>query len=222
MNNTTRSLIFFASLLAIVFYYFSIMPMLPFAMEQPNFYINYLAASVLVIFPLIQLIMRKWVLKKYQLKDESIFQLSIHDAKAVHRITFYAIAFLIILLPVTGNRFDLSALLPVHYFTFAIWVFISEFWIFITYKTTKAYFGKKYILISGFDFRLDFPLGSILYSHSGVYHYQDFKHYYIEGQILYLILENDRGKIAVEATDSVLSHVASYLNAQKVKAIKPY
>ncbi|GAU78017.1 hypothetical protein [Fusibacter sp. 3D3] len=221
MNNTTRSLIFFAGLAAVVFYYFSIIPLLPFAMEQPNFYIHYLAASVLVIFPLVQLLMRKWVLKKYQLKDEFLFHLNIHDAKAVHRITFYAISFLIILLPVTGNRFDLSALLPVHYFTFAFWVFISEIWIFVTYKTTKAYFGKAYILISGYDFRLDFPLGSILYSHSGVYYYSDFKYYYIEGQTLYLILENDRGKIAVESTDAVLSNVASYLNAQKVKAIKP-
>jgi len=181
-----------------------------------------LAASVLVIFPLAQLLMRKGVLKKYQIKDEFLFHLNIHDAKAVHRISFYAIAFLIILLPITGNRFDFSALLPVHYFTFALWVFISEIWLFVTYKTTKAYFGKQYILISGYDFRLDFPLGAILYSHSGVYHYQDFKNYYIDGQILYLILENDRGKIAVEASDALLNNVASYLNAQKVKPIKPY
>ncbi|MBF4695367.1 hypothetical protein [Fusibacter ferrireducens] len=222
MNNTTRSLIFFTGLLAIIFYYFSIIPMLPFAMEQPTFYINYLAASLLLVFPWIQLIMRKGVLKKYKLKDESLFQLAIHDAKAIHRITFYAIAFLVILFPATGNKLDLKALLPVHYFTFAIWLFISELWIYVTYKTTKAYFGREYILISGLDFRLDFPFGSMLYSHSGVYHYTDFKYYYIEGQIIYLVLENEQGKIAVEAEPSYVSNITSYLSAQKVKAIKPY
>lgn len=222
MNNTTRSLIFFIGLFSVIFYYFSIIPILPYAMILPNAYVNYLAAAVIIIFPTVQLLMRTFVLKKYQLKDESLFHLNIHDAKIINRITYYALAFLIILLPITGNRFDFSALLPIHYFTFAVWVMISELWLFITYKTTKAYFGKEYILISGIDFRLDFPIGSILYSHSGVYYYQDFKYYYVEGNILYLSLENDRGKIAVKLSSNITNNVISYLNAHKIKSIQPF
>ncbi len=222
MNNTTRSLIFFSGLFIIIFYYFSIIPLLPMAFTNEYLYTNYLTFSVIGLFPIVQMGMRKFVLKKYKLGDESLFHLPVHDAKQIHRITFYAIAFLIIMLPITGNKFNFGALKPVHYLIFVGWIAFSELLIFVTYKTTRAYFGKSYILISGIDFRPDFPLGSMLYSHSGVYFYEDFKYYYTEGNTIYLILENEKGRIAVKANEKIISNVSSYLNAQKIKMIKPY
>ncbi len=221
MNNTTRSIIFFAGLFAMILYYFAIMPLLPMAMTNEVFYINYLAAMVIIVFPWIECLMRKLVLKKYKLStDDILFSMKIKDIGSVQFITYIILAFLVILLPITTNQFNFSNLKPLHWTIFVIWVLVSAIWIRLTYSSTKAHFNEKYLLITGIDLRLDFPFGNNLYSHSGVYFYDDFKHFYIEGQVVYMVLENDKGRIAFHINNNVESQVIGFLGAQKIKYLK--
>lgn len=221
MNNTTRSIIFFAGLFAMIIYYFVVIPLLPMAMVNEVFYINYLAATVIIIFPWVECLMRNLVLKKYKLApDDILFSMKIKDIASVQFITYIILAFLIILLPITSNQFNFSNLQPIHWTIFVIWVIVSAVWIRLTYAKTKAYFGEKYVVIKGFDLRLDFPFGNNLYSHSGVYFYDDFKHFYIEDEIVHLVLENDRGQIAFVIQKKVESQVIAFLSAQKIKYLK--
>jgi len=221
MNNTTRTIIFFVSLMGIVMSYFFIIPSLPYAFENETRYTNYLAGSIFVIFPLCQMISRKLVLRKYKMASEDhLFDLKIHDAKLVHFITFFLVGFVLIIFPVITTDFIFSNIQPQHYLSLFAWLAFDIALIELTYKKTKAQFGKTYILIEGYDFRPDFPFGSILYSHSGVYFYTDIKYYYIDGNLIVLELEKDLGKLSFDVSQNSMPQITSYLAAQKIRALK--
>jgi len=218
MNQTTRTILFFSGLVAMALYYFLIIPFLPLARSNPIVYANYTFATLFLVFPITQAFLRLRVLNRYKLKeDDFLFEYPLHDAKLIQHITFILFGYLFILKPLMPSFFDFSTLKLPHLLSFVLWIAFSECLLWLTYHKTHVQFGKSHIIIMGYDFRIDMPFASPLYSHSGVYDYDNFLSFRKEGTHLIMTLQQDMGKIVTVVPEELMVPVMSYLKAKGIK-----
>ena len=201
-------------------YYFIIIPILPLANTNPIAYANYTFATLFVIFPITQALLRRRVLKRYTIKEEDfLFEFSLHDARLIQHITFVLFGYLFILRPLMPSFFDFSTLTQPPVISFVLWMIFSECLLFVTYKHTHIQLGKSYILVNGYDFRVDMPFASPLYSHSGIYEYDNFDSFQVSGSHLIMTLHQEMGKVVAIVPQDVMTSVISYLKAKGLKEV---
>ena len=221
MNQTTRTILFFSGLAVMALYYFLIIPLLPFANTNPIAYANYTFATLFVIFPITQAFLRRRVLNRYKIREEDFFfELPLQDARLIQHVTFIMFGYLFILRPLMPSFFDFSTLTMPPLISFILWMVFSECLLLLTYKKTHVQFGKSHILIMGFDFRIDMPFASPLYSHSGIYEYDNFDSFHRSGTRLIMTLHQDMGKISFVVPESLTAPVISFLKSKGINEEK--
>jgi hypothetical protein len=164
------------------------------------------------------MLLRRRILARFA--EDHLFEFSIHDAVPVQYLIYLVIGYIMIIKPLTPSLTDFSNVQPVHLLSLFGWLIAAEGMIFLTYRTTKAAFGRSHIRIHGWDFRLDFPFGNPLYSHSGVYAYSDFEYFFFDGGRLTLRLKDDLGKIVIVIPSELHEQVGSFLKAQQLDTPK--
>lgn len=214
MNQTTRTIIFFSSLVMMFLYYLMIIPRLPLAFDNAVLYANYSFSSFFICVPATQMLLRRRILARF--KDDHLYEFRIHDAIAVQYLIYLVIGYLMLIRPLTASLTDFSNVEPINWLSFIGWLVVAQVLIALTYRSTKAQFCREHILIYGWDLRMDFPFGNPLYSHSGVYAYSDFEYYFFDGNRLTLRLKGELGKIVIVVPSEMQEQVGEYLKAQQL------
>ena len=220
MNQSTRTIIFFSSIISMFIYYLIIIPMLPLSFENEVVYANYTFASFFIVVPLVQMLLRQRILKRFE--DDFLFEFKIHDASPVQHILYMVFAYLLILRPLTPSIGDFQYVQTIHWLSFIAWMLYAEILIMTSYTRLRAKFGREFIKITGTDFRIDFPFGNALYSHSGIYQYDDFETFHFEGDKLILSLRQNLGKVVVKIPQNLHPQIESFLKAHQIEKPKHY
>lgn len=215
MNNSKRSVIFTVAFITVMFIFSFIMPMFDAYFSDTFRFLNGVLFLILVLYPLLQMAMRYGYSRYGLTRDHEFFTLSIKENMTYYRLLNFLFVGLLLGFPIVKGL--LSTNLTKTYITaIIIWLLITEALIQITQKTTKAVFCHRQLIIKGFDFRLDLPLGDALKSHSGVYSYKDFTVFTYNDGILTLFLYDSAGKVRIAVPEDMSKQVTSYLGTKKL------
>jgi hypothetical protein len=117
--------------------------------------------------------------------------------------------------PIIGRELKFNNLTFTNLIITFLFVIISEIMLYFSFSKTKINFMKSGILIIGYDFRIDLPMGSPVKSNSGFYLYSEFSCYLLKKNILTLyISEND--KIKIKLPKKLEPQVISFLANKKI------
>ncbi|RKD25268.1 hypothetical protein SAMN02745883_01553 [Caminicella sporogenes DSM 14501] len=218
MNNSKRVMIFTIALMSVII----LLPfILTFTYTNKTAYLqirysNILFFSFVIIFSLVQSLVRIFITSKYYIKDKILFSLKLSPSKLYNRLVFYFQLIAMSIIPLiknnSFNNFSFSLLI----FNFTIWITIIELFLYISYKYTKVYFMTDGILIRGLDLRMDLPINDDIRSHSGFYPYFDIENFTIKNNILKLQIYGNRGYIEVIIPSDKIKHIKTYLESKKI------
>lgn len=208
MNNTKRSLIFGLSLIFTTITFTLLLTTMPRVSTKTIFYI-----SLYIIMPLTFFLIRKIYINRNFNKSQIFFSLNGKQKNANMRIILYAIILF------TEYKLYNSFSNINMYLTILFFLAVTEFYIFISNKSTKVYFLNQSIIVYGLDFRIDIPLNDDIKNTSGIYAYADFDEYSIKKNIFTLHLDNKRGTISMILPEDKFPHIVAFIQSKNIKHI---
>lgn len=215
MNNSKRSVIFVVAFITVMFIFSFIMPQYDAFFGDTFRFINGVLFLILVLYPVLQMLMR-YGYGSYGLKrDHQFFALPIKENMMYYRLVNILFIGLLLGYPVVKGLLT-PDLLPKYLIGAGVWALITEAFIQISARTTKAIFCHRQLIIRGWDMRIDMPVGDGLKSHSGVYSYKDFTIYTYNQGILTLYLYDGVGKVCVTVPEDMGKQVTSFLGSKKM------
>lgn len=214
MKNSFRSISFIIPFLTIILLITFIVPFIP-GIENGVLFFSLLVFLIIIIFPLMQGIIRYVYYKKYFVKSNFYFSLKIGETKTFQRVLYYLLVILVLIYPIVGREFNFKNLTSTNIIVTLIFLVLSEIMLYFSFSKTNVNFMKDKILILGSDFRMDLPMGNPIKSNSGIYFYNEFENYSFNKNILTLYLsEND--KIKAKLPDDLKPKVIAFLENKKI------
>lgn len=221
MSNSKRSVLFTVAFITVMFIFSFIMPRYDAFFGDTFRFLNGGLFLIIILYPTIQMAMR-YAYGQYGLKrDHAFFTLPIKENMTYYRLINILFIGLILGFPIVKGLLT-SLEVPTYITAIVVWLVIAELLIQISARTTKAIFAHRQVIVTGFDFRIDMPVGDALKSHSGVYDYKDFTMFTYNKGILTLYLYDGIGKINVAVHEDMGKQVTSYLGTKKIKYKEHY
>lgn len=223
MSQTRKAVIFFLSffitIIALSLLFQFISPSLVNMDESVMFNVisPLFTTAGLIIFVILQSIIRYLFYKKTLKSNTSFVYANITKFAMKERMLPYAFLLLIHLAPFLGKIvFDYTFMIRILLFIGSI--IIIELLLRISNKKVKVFFQRNGILITGFDARIEIPLGvSInIYNDSGFYSYKDIDEYAVLQDRMELKLINNYGKIVFMANGELKRQVTGLMVQNKV------
>ena len=216
MSNSKRSVLFTVAFITCMAIFAFVMPNYDAFFGDTFRFINGILFLIVILYSTIQMLMR-YAYGKYGLsRDHEFFTLPIKENMTYYRLVNLLFIGLLLGFPIVKGLLT-PDLMTTYIVAIAIWVIIAECLIQITARSTKAIFAHRQLVILGFDFRIDMPVGDALKSHSGVYDYKDFTIFSYHEGLLTLHLYDGIGKINVKVDEDMSKQVISYLGSKKIK-----
>lgn len=76
------------------------------------------------------------------------------------------------------------------------------------------------IIIKGVDLRLEFPMNDPIRTNSGIYSFQDFTGFYIEGTKIQMFLKDKQGHIKAVLPEDKVQHIIAFLVSKEIKKLQ--
>lgn len=175
----------------------------------------------LIFFAFFQSLLRYYFNKKV-LNNSKVFLITKCDKFLLkEKLWFYVFVALIYFAPVI-RALSLSYLNFSRITLFIMSIGIVELLLRISSRSMKIYFLDKGILVTGFDMRIEIPMGQGLYIHndSGYYIYENFDGYIPYGDKIELYMSMESGKIVVPTDKEKMAQIMFILKEKKIKIRK--
>lgn len=223
MSQTKKAIIFFISffttiiLLSLIFRTMSVL----FVNMSESIIFNVISPLFttigLVMFFIMQALIRYLFYRKTLKSNSNLVYASISKFGLKERMLPYAFLILIHLAPFLGNIiFDYTFMIRILLFIGSI--IIIELLLRVSNKRTKVYFQRNGILITGFDARIEIPLGvSInIKNDSGLYSYNDIEEYTVLADRMELKLVNSYGKLEFMTNGELKRQITGLMVQHKI------
>lgn len=221
MNNSKRSVMFTVAFITVMFIFSFVMPNYDAFFSDTFRFINGVLFLILILYPGLQMLMRYFYTKKSLAKDHSFFSLKIKENMTYYRLINILFIALLLGYPIVKGLLEVEQR-STYLIAVAIWICITEGLIQITSRSLKAHFGHQNLILTGYDFRLDLPVGDGIKSHSGVYEYRNFTVFTYHDGILTLYLYDSAGKLHIQLHEDMSKQVLSYLGTKKITMKEHY
>ncbi|WIV13492.1 hypothetical protein [Proteiniborus sp. MB09-C3] len=223
MSQTKKVAIFFLSffitLIAISLFFQSMNPLMVKMDESVMFnIISPLFTTIgLVLFIILQALIRYIFYRKILNSNTSFVSANISKFGMKEKLIPYAFLILIHLAPFLGKIvFDYTFMIRILLFIGS--VIIIELLLRISNRSTKVFFQRNGILITGFDGRIEIPFGVHIniINDSGFYSYNDIEEYEVFPDRMELKLINNYGKIVFMANGELKRQVTGLMVQNKI------
>lgn len=218
MKNSFNSISFIIPFLTIILLITFIVPSIP-GIENGVIFFTTLVFLVVILFPLLQGLIRYLYFKQFNDKNNFFFALNLGESKLYQRIMYYLLVFLVLIYPIIGRELNFNRLVIINIIITILFIILSEIMLYLTFSKTNINFMKNGILIIGYDFRIDLPVVNSIKSNSGFYSYDDFTCYSLKNNILTLYI-NENDKIKAKLVKELEPQVLGFLITKKIELKK--
>ncbi|HKL41452.1 MAG TPA: hypothetical protein VJ962_02540 [Clostridia bacterium] len=218
MKNSFRAVSFIIPFLTIIFSITYIIPKIP-GIENGTLFFSVLMFLVIGVFPLFQGAIRYIYFRKFLYQSNFFFSIKLGESKLYQRVYYYLLIFLVLVFPLIGRNFELKNLKPINFLIIGFFIIISEVLLYLSYEHTKIKFMSNGILIFGSDFRVDFPIGGPMRSHSGFYYYSEIHWYKVKKDHIKFELDNN-DVIEGRLPDGIKKQVIHFLAGKDIRTKK--
>lgn len=140
------------------------------------------------------------------------FSLKTSESRLYDRLITLSVLALSLLMPI----FRVSAMTPALMTAGAVaWVVVTEILLLLSGQWTRADFQHDVILVRGFNFRKYYGMSSKSMTVNGIYLYEEFDGFSLEGERLVLFLSGTGGRLSLRLPENLAVPVTAYLAQAK-------
>lgn len=223
MSTTKRTIVFIVSLFATIIFTSILSTFLAsminnFSLDLINNIINPLYLTLILFFFMLCQSFIKYMFSKKMLSFNSVLlSTNITGVSKKSKITLYFIVALIYFSSSYRN-FSLDYLFFIKILILILTFLVLEMLLRLSNKKLKAYFLSDGILISGFDIKIDVPLGvkTNIYNDYGFYEYVYIEGYTMQSNSIEFILKDSMGKINVKINEDIKRKILGIMNKHNI------
>lgn len=164
-----------------------------------------------ILMPLVNALLQNFATLKAHDPQKHFFTLAFNESVAYEWIICISAIVLLFFLPNT----DLRVLgWPTAIITVLVWIAVAAMTTVLSQKLTRVEFLTDTILVRGVNFFKSAGLSQKTTTGLGVYTYDEFNSFLINGEKMILKLQDGRGQVAVKLPKDKSEQVSSYLTAK--------
>ena len=221
MNNSRRSVIFTVAFITVMFIFSFVMPNYDAFFSNTFRFINGVLFLILILYPSLQMLMRYIYTRKELGTDHTFLTLDVKENMTYYRLINILFIGLLLGYPIVKGLLE-PGQTTTYLIGAGVWIGITEGLIQLSSRSLKAHFGHRLLVLKGYDFRIDLPVGDGIKSHSGVYEYRNFTVFTYNEGLLTLYLYDSAGKIHIRLHEDMSNQVISYLGTKKITRKEHY
>lgn len=173
----------------------------------------------LIFFIVFQGLLRTSLNNKVLYDRKPLIELKTDKFTFSEKLWIYAFIIVIYFIPII-KKSSVESFNSTRIILFAITLVVVEILLRISEKTLKIIFLKDGILVSGFDMRLDFPVGNPIHNPSGFYSYSVIDGFLPFEDHIELFIEYEQGKILAITDETEKNQILDILKQKKIKVRK--
>lgn len=201
-----------------IFAVFGLLVAVPGIYGSPVVNFSLVLAAFFIVMPLVNMLLQNMAVKQVYDREKYFFSLSFDESKLYEALILASAVILLYFIPATDLR--------IYGWTMAIgislcWCLVGALTIWMSTKMTKIDFQSDTILVKGFNFFKAAGLTQKTTTGLGVYTYDEFEHFALEGEHLKLLLKDGKGQISVCLPKDKSVQVTQFLTAKGVVRLTP-